>query len=41
LPAQAAEVLKLPAVQTTERSDAAGALRAVFDTPRGRVALDA
>jgi len=42
LPAQAIDLLKLPAVHTAASSDAArSALSATFDTPRGRVLLDA
>jgi hypothetical protein len=42
VPAQALDVLKLPAVQAAALTDAARApLSATFDTPRGRVVLDA
>ncbi|HEU5293269.1 MAG TPA: VOC family protein [Burkholderiaceae bacterium] len=41
VPPRVADVLKLPAVQMSERNEGDGMLRAVFDTPRGRVALDA
>lgn len=42
VPPRALDVLKLPAVQTVVlREGAASALSATFDTPRGRVVLDA
>ena len=42
VPAQALDVLKLAAVQTAPPDDNASApLSATFDTPRGRVVLDA
>ncbi len=42
VPAQALDVLKLPAVQAVAPPDGAAApLSATFDTPRGRVVLDA
>ena len=41
MPAQALDVLKLPAVQTVAPgADAAAPLSATFDTPRGRVVLE-
>jgi hypothetical protein len=41
VPAQALDVLKLPAVQVSAIADASAPLSATFDTPRGRVTMDA
>jgi hypothetical protein len=41
VPAQALDVLKLPAVQAAAADAGAPPLSATFDTPRGRVVLDA
>ena len=41
VPAQALDVLKLPAVQAAATAAGAAPLSAAFDTPRGRVVIDA
>jgi hypothetical protein len=41
VPAQALDVLKLPAVQAAAADAGAAPLSAAFDTPRGRVVIDA